>query len=107
MRWIFPIVTKNIHQFFDLTQRSYLGLRSSGIVLQIASIGVVFNPGNLILSHCADGVLHRLVHNRVHRRDKEVQGCQQLLSILCQVPLGIAIQLFALHQEGGRAKKTN
>ena len=96
-----------MNQFFDLTQRSYLGLRSSGIVLQIASIGVVFNPGNLVLAHCADGILHRLVHNRVHRRDKEVQGCQQLFSILCQVPLSIRNSLNVLHQGGGNTKKTN
>ena len=93
---------KNIYQFFDPTQRSYLGLRSSGIVLQIASIGVVFNPGNLVLPHRADGILHRLVHNRVHRRDKEVQGCQQLLSILCQVPLSIRNSTFCL--TSGRRK---
>ena len=87
---------KKINQFFDPIQRSYLGLRSSGIVLQIASIGVVFNPGDLVLTNSADGILHRLVHNRVHRWDKEVQGCQQLFSILCQVPLSICNSTFCL-----------
>ena len=95
-----PRGSKN--QFCDPTQRSYLGLRSSGIVLQIASIGVVFNPGNLVLPHRADGILHRLVHNRVHRRNKEVQGCQQLLSILCQVSLSICNSTFCL--TSGRRK---
>lgn len=72
-------------------QQTHLSFWGSGIVLEIASVSVVLHPRDLVLAHGADGVLHRLVDNRVHRRDKEVEGRQELLTILGQVPLSIFI----------------
>ena len=39
-------------------------------------------PGDLVLFDRKDGVLHGLVGQGVHTAHKEVQGCQQLLSVL-------------------------
>ena len=69
--------------------RSDLSFWCSSIVLQVASVRVIFHPGDLVLADSADGVLHRLVDNCVHRRHKEVQGGQKLLPILGQAPLSI------------------
>ena len=80
--------------------RSHLSFWGSSIVLQIAPVRVVLNPGDLVLAHSVDGILHCLVDDRVHRRHKEVEGSQELLPVLGQVPLRIWNTNVAKHQIG-------
>ena len=62
-------------------------LGSGGVVLEVTLVGVILHPGDLVLADRHDAVLHRLVHDRVHRGDEEIQSCQQLLPVLGQVSL--------------------
>ena len=48
-------------------------------------------PRRLVAAHGVDGVLHRLVAQRVHRRDEEVEGADELLAALDQRPLRVRV----------------
>ena len=53
--------------------------REDGVIPLLYSLNP---PGDLVLFDRKDGVLHGLVGQGVHTAHKEVQGCQQLLSVL-------------------------
>ena len=48
-------------------------------------------PRRLVAPHGVDGVLHRLVAQRVDRRDEEVEGADQLLAALHQRLLRVGV----------------
>lgn len=63
--------------------------RSHFILNTQVSVNVI--PGKLILLNIKHGVFNRLVHQRVHAGDEEVDSTQQRLSIFGQELLGVSI----------------